>query len=325
MTKPDTARVLDAAAAELRAAYTLIADPQCDPVTAMPHLRRAWQAVAWLSCGQAPPDAGSDLSAWLAPEHLALVPEDDRGPVHGTLTAVCRHDRDPTPWADDAPTPAVPADTVLVPHLRVLGSLVGALEQQHHGRSPRAQLAARWAGRTVAWVGGATALVLLALRPWQAEDVGSWRAAYYPTEKFEGDPDMRREVDVDFDWGKEPPTDSIPSDRFGARFDTCLVLDEDTEVAFQVVSDDGSKIWLDGEVIVDNWEKHRPTARGKRIEVAEGVHHLRVDYFEFKHDASIYVTASFDEDEPPSPIPARMLEFPGLDVPDDGNPCEGKR
>ena len=45
MTKSNARVVIDAAAAELRSAYTLVADPQCDDATAMPHLRRAWQAV----------------------------------------------------------------------------------------------------------------------------------------------------------------------------------------------------------------------------------------------------------------------------------------
>ncbi|MCX4244482.1 PA14 domain-containing protein [Paraliomyxa miuraensis] len=326
MTKPDHARVLDAAAAELRSAYTLIADPDCDPVTAMPHLRRAWQTVAWLSREQLPPDdAGEDLSSWLSAEHLPLIPDKERQRVHRTLVAVCRHPRDPEPWGETEPPPTIPSTPALVSHLRTLGRLVEALRLQQLGRPPKAQLAMRWGLRTAAWVGGVTAFILLALRPWQAEDVGSWRGAYYPTEKFEGRPDVRRDVDVDFDWEKDPPTDSIPSDRFGARWDTCLVIDEEVDAAFQVVSDDGARIILDGKIIVDNWEKHRPTAKGKRIPLSAGVHHLRIEYFEFKYDASIHVTASFDEDEPPSPIPSRILEFPGMEFPDDANPCEGKR
>lgn len=326
MTNPTRARVVSAAAAELRSAYTIVADPQCDPVTAMPPLRRAWQAVAWLSRGEVPQDAGSDLGAWLRPEHLALVPEGQRGLVHGTLVAICRHPRDPQPWADPDSPPEVPDAKVLVPHMRVLRSLVHAMELELHGRPAAAQLATRWATRAALWVGGATAFVLLALRPWQAEEVGSWRGAYYPTEELLGEPDVQRVVDIDFDWGKEGPTDSIAADRFSARWDTCLALDEDVDAAFQVVSDDGSRIWIDGKVVVDNWEKHKPTAKGKRLALAAGVHHLRVDYFELKHDASVHLTASFDEDEPPSPIPARMLEFPGMefDEADDANPCQGK-
>ncbi len=323
--KPNRTTVVDAAAAELRSAYTLIADPQCDPVTAMPHLLRAWQSVAWLSLGEVPTSAGPDLGAWLGPEHRALVPAKQQGLVHGTIVAICRHARDPRPWEGGEPPPEVPDTKVLVPHLRVLGAIVRAFTLELHGRPVAAQLAVRWGTRAALWAGGLAAFVVVALRPWQAEEVGSWRGAYYPTEELVGRPDLQRVVDVDFDWGKEGPTDSIPADRFSARWDTCLALDEEGEVALQVISDDGSRILIDGEVVVDNWTKHKPTARGKRISLDAGVHHLRVEYFELKYDASIQLLASFDEDDPPSPIPARMLEFPGMQFEDDADPCVDKQ
>lgn len=323
MNEADHKAVLDAVEAEMRSAYTLIADPQCSTATAMPHLLRAWQSVAWLSRKAVPQDAGSDLRTWLSDEHLALIPQKRRGVVHGTLMSVCRHPRDPEPWTLPEAPPDPPAAEILLDHMRALGRVVEAMHMQHHGRTPATHLTLRWGKRAAVWGGLLTAFVLVALRPWQTEDVGPWRAAYYPTEKFEGRPDVRREVDVAFDWDKDPPTDSIPSDRFGARFDSCLVLDEDTEVTFQVVSDDGSKVYVDGEVVIDNWEKHRPTARGEKMELSAGVHHLRVDYFEYKHAASLHFVASFDDQEAPSPIPARMLEFPGMDFDEEGNPCEG--
>ncbi|KIG15085.1 conserved hypothetical protein-putative glucosesorbosone dehydrogenase [Enhygromyxa salina] len=325
MTKPeaDSAKVLDAAAAELRSAYTLIADPQCDPITAAPHVHRAWQAVAWLSRGEVPDGAGESLADWLADEQLEAVPAKSRESVHATLRVVCQHASHTQPWVDAKSTPPeLPSTKALVAHLRVLGGVMSALEQRQRGPTPKARLAARWGIRAAWWVGGATAFVLLALRPWQNEDEGQWRGAYYPTPAFEGDPDLRREADVAFDWRKQGPTDSIPSDRFSARWDTCLVLEEDTDVALQVVSDDRSRLWLDGEVVVDHWKKHKRAAKGARVSVEEGTHHVRVEFVEDAGNASIHVTASFDEDEPPAPIPDDMLEFPGMEFEADANPCD---
>ncbi|PRP90362.1 PA14 domain-containing protein [Enhygromyxa salina] len=323
MITPDTERVLDAAATELRSAYTLVADPQCDPVTAMPHLQRAWQAVAWLSRGELPEGAGETLADWLAPEQLELIPAKSRGSVHAVIAAACQHAGEPPPWVNaGSPPPELPAAKLLLSHLRVLGQLVRALELRARGRTPKVQLAARWGVRAAWWVGGATAFVLLALRPWQTEDEGSWRGAYYPTPAFEGEPDLRREADVAFDWRKRGPTDSIPSDRFSARWDTCLVLEEDTEVGLQIVSDSRSRLWLNGEVVVDHWKQHQRAAKGARVSVPEGTHHLRVEYVEDVANASIHVTASFDEDETPAPIPADMLEFPGMEIDADADPCE---
>lgn len=323
MTELDRARSFEAAKSELRSAYTLVADPQCDPRTALPHLRWAWRAVARLSRGEVPETAGEDLSAWLAPEHLELVSVDARAQLHRTLRAACELADAPEPWAastGQASSVELPPARVLVAQLRTLGNILDAIDEQARGRSHKRKLAVRWATRGAVVLTSVTAFILLALRPWQSEDIGAWRVAYYPTKNFEGQPELRRSVDVAFEWGREPPTDSIPGDYFSARVDTCLVLDEDTEIAFMLVSNDGSRLFVDGKKMVNNWKKNGASAEGERVWLDAGVHHLRVEYFEREHEAELHLTASFDEDEPPEPIPAQMLEFPGTEL-DKRDPC----
>lgn len=318
----DRARVFETAMSELRSAYALVADPQCDSRTALPHLHRAWRAVAWLSRGEVPEAAGKDLSAWLAPEHLELIAVGARAPLHRTLQTACELANAPEPWvANEAPPSGteLPKPRVLVAQLRTLGKLLAAIDKPARGRSRRSKLALRWAMRGAVVLGGVSAFILLALRPWQSEDIGPWRAAYYPTKNLEGEPDLRRSVDVAFDWKLEPPTESIPGDYFSARFDTCLILDEGTEVAFMLVSNDGSRLLVDGKRVVNNWKKNGGT-KGGRVWIDAGVHHLRVEYFERNSTAKLHLTASFDEREAPGPIPAQMLEFPGTEF-DEKDPC----
>ena len=321
MTTPDRERALGSAMAELRSAYALIADPNCDPVTAMPHLQRAWRSVAWLSRGEVPDSPGETLDTWLAPEHLALVASHSRTRVHATLSAVFRHARDPQPWTDDELPPELPASRELLRHLRVLGSLVDALDEQQHGRTPKLQLALRWGGRAAVWIGSASVFLLIALRPWQNQTDGKWRTALYPNKRLEGNPTLRRDVDVDFEWGRKPPMDSAPSDSFSARWDTCLVLDEDVDAAFQVTADDGARVIVDGKQIIDDW-RPRKKPKGERLKLEAGVHHVRVEYFENYKTASIHLLASFERSEPPSPIPEHMLRFPGMEF-DEHDPCKG--
>ena len=328
MTEIDRARIFDQASSELRSAYTLVADPQCDPLTAMPHLRRAWQAVAWLSRGEVPESAGEDLSAWLGPEHLELVPAGSRAQLHATLRTACELAQADAPWAQGEPAkaPELPPARTLLAGLRALGKVLKAITEQAHGRPLKTQLALRWGIRAAVVLASVTAFVLLALRPWQSEDVGPWRAAYYPNKSFDGQPDLRREVDVAFDWLLDPPTDSIPADYFSARFDTCLVLEEDTDIAFQLTSDDGSRLYIDGKKRVNNWPKHNArVVKGERVSLSAGVHHLRVEYYERDRSAKLHLTASFDENEAPGPISAQMLEFPGMEISVKGNPCVGVR
>jgi hypothetical protein len=317
MTELDRARVFEAAMSELRCAYTLVADPQCDMRSALPHIRWAWQAVSRLSRGEVPETAGEDLSAWLAPEHLELVPVDARAQLHRTLEAACELANAPEPWGA---TMELPKARVLVGQLQRLGKILDAIDEQARGRSRKTTLAIRWAIRGAVLSVGVTAFILLALRPWQSEDIGSWRVAYYPAKNFQGEPELHRAPDVAFEWGLEPPTDSIPADYYTARFDTCLILDEDTDIAFMLVSNDGSRLFVDGEKLLNAWTRNGSSAEGERVRLDAGVHHLRVEYFEREHEAKVHLSASFDEREPPGPIPAEMLAFPGMEF-DKDDPC----
>ena len=214
----------------------------------------------------------------------------------------------------------------LVSQLRSSETILAALaiEQQEQGRRVETQIALRWGLRAFVAAAGVAAFVVLALRPWQSEDIGAWRAAYYTGKTLEGEPELHRELDVAFDWKREPPTDSVPSDFFSLRLDSCLVLEEDARVSFMLVSDDGSRLLVDGEPLIDAWGGRKPRVKGESVSLSAGVHHLRVEYFEHVRNASLSLTASFDEDEAPQAIPAKMLEFPGMDF-DEDEPCAGVR
>ena len=50
--------------------------------------------------------------------------------------------------------------------------------------------------------------------------------------------------------------------------------------AFGLTSDDGSKLYIDGRVIIDNDGQHVPASCKGAVELAPGVHTLRVSYFQ---------------------------------------------
>jgi hypothetical protein len=329
MTDLDRAQILDQAAAELRSGHTLISDPDVmrastGNVALLPHLLRLWQALAWLSRGQVPDGPGEDLSAWLSPAHLQQIPPTLRDELHASLRSAFAYAEAPALWSDRHAelSAGLASPRLLAQQLRSLGALLRAIDLEARGHSLRWQRARVWTGRVTIGTALAVGFTLAILRPWQAEDVGPWRAAYYPTRELEGTPEIRREVDVAFDWGVEPPTDAIPSDGYSARYDTCLVLDKTTKVAFMLVSDDGARLFIDGEPQIDRWEKRAGAIGGKKLKLKRGAHHLRVEYNERRGNAMLHLTASFKPKDPPAPIPAHMLQFPGLEIPEEGDPCE---
>ena len=102
----------------------------------------------------------------------------------------------------------------------------------------------------------------------------------------------------------------MPTDRFSARFETCLVVDAPiAEAAFQVASDEGARVLLDDVVIVDDWSPHQYRSRGAFVAIEAGVHRLVVEYFDHDDEANLVLVASLDGNVPKS-SPARVLDLP---------------
>lgn len=78
---------------------------------------------------------------------------------------------------------------------------------------------------------------------------------------------------VESEWGKL-------SDLFAARFMGYLKIPETSNYLFRLSSDDGSRLLIDGQEIVNNDGLHGPDPRDGEIALAAGNHTLLVEYFE---------------------------------------------
>jgi len=174
-----------------------------------------------------------------------------------------------------------------------------------------------------AWVGiglVVAVMLLLAFAPLIGDLGGTvtapWRGLYYANGKFEGEPRERFERTIEFDFGKDSPMRGIGVDDFSIRWDTCLRLEEDTKVRFEVTSDDGTRLYVDGDVVVENWGDHAKETRGGSTTLTAGVHHLELEYYEARHGALVTLLASLDGGKPTT-IPVELLVAPG----DGTEPC----
>ena len=67
---------------------------------------------------------------------------------------------------------------------------------------------------------------------------------------------------------------------FGLVFEGLLQVGEDAPAAVYTVSDDGSRMWIDGALVVDNDGNHAPQRRRGDVALAPGLHTLRVEMYE---------------------------------------------
>jgi arylsulfatase A-like enzyme len=101
--------------------------------------------------------------------------------------------------------------------------------------------------------------------------------AYYPNATWAGDPVHRRvDAAIDFDWLERPGPMSPP---FSIEWTGALEIDEPGRYEFTLESDDGSILEVDGTVVVDNGGEHPVRTRTGSIQLAKGMHPVRIRYF----------------------------------------------
>ena len=117
----------------------------------------------------------------------------------------------------------------------------------------------------------------------------SWQAEYFANPSLSGEPVLVREdVELDLDWGAGSPGEGVPVDEFSARWTRDVWLAAGTHrVLLQV--DDGARVWLDGQMLIDAWHEATGETYEVEIESSEGMHSLKVEYFEAFLDARIHL------------------------------------
>lgn len=114
----------------------------------------------------------------------------------------------------------------------------------------------------------------------QTPDPNMWRGEYYNNPNLQGASVLvRNDPSINFNWGTGSPAPNIPVDYFSARWTRSLYFDGGM-YRFSTQSDDGVRVWLDSQVVIDEWHTATPNAYIKDINVAAGSHTVRVEYYE---------------------------------------------
>ena len=117
---------------------------------------------------------------------------------------------------------------------------------------------------------------------------GAWRVDYFANRELGGAPVLTQNVDnIAFNWSTGSPGPSVPADNFSARFQRDLSFSTGT-YEFRATYDDGVRIYVDGQVILDDWREGPPRSSSAQ-RLLSGSHNVRVEYFEATGDAAIVV------------------------------------
>jgi len=109
---------------------------------------------------------------------------------------------------------------------------------------------------------------------------GQFQAMYYNNRFLEGEPDFaicESSINHNWDWGG--PRNNIDNDNFSVRWSGRFNF-FDGNYTFKVRADDGIRVWLNNDLIIDEW-KDQPTTEYKQERfVSAGEHEVKVEYYE---------------------------------------------
>ncbi len=124
-----------------------------------------------------------------------------------------------------------------------------------------------------------------------------WNAQYFNNPDLTGTPAVTRNdgQDINFDWNVGSPAIGIQSDNFSARWTRQLPFNEGV-YQFFATSDDGSRVFVDGQLILDFWVDQGGVTHTANKQMTAGTHTVVVEYYEAFGGASIQFGLSYRPD-----------------------------
>jgi beta-glucosidase len=113
---------------------------------------------------------------------------------------------------------------------------------------------------------------------------GLW-AEYFPNIKLEGKPVLTRlDKQVNFNWGYDAPHPALhrPDDRniFSIRWTGKLLPPKTGEYNLEVIHNDGLRLYVGDQLLIDNWKKNRIVYKTASIGLKAGrTYSIKIEYF----------------------------------------------
>ncbi len=105
---------------------------------------------------------------------------------------------------------------------------------------------------------------------------------YYNGNSLSGNPiATKNDPNINFLWGGQPPLAGVPGTSWSARWTGTLHPPTTGTYTFSLTSDDGSRLFVNGQQVINNWADQPPTTKTGSIALTAGQPvSIEVDYFQ---------------------------------------------
>lgn len=129
---------------------------------------------------------------------------------------------------------------------------------------------------------------------------------------------VRKDATVNFNWGSGSPASVIGSDTFSVRWTGKLKPQFSETYTFHTTSDDGVRLWIDDQLVINSWVDQTATVRTGTVTLEAGrLYDIKMEYYE-RSSAAVASLAWSSPRQPLQIIPqSRLYSVPALPVPQD--------
>jgi hypothetical protein len=113
------------------------------------------------------------------------------------------------------------------------------------------------------------------------------RGSYYNSNNLTGTPVTRTDSTVNFNWGTGSPISGVRADDFTARWSGVIVPRYSETYTFVIPADDGVRLWVNGQQLINRFEYGPAEASGSIRLNANQRYSLRLEYLEGSQGANV--------------------------------------
>lgn len=131
---------------------------------------------------------------------------------------------------------------------------------------------------------------------------------YYANTTMSGAPTLRRVENPDFNWAYGSPGGGLPTDRFAVRWRGQIEGLVDGATLLQVTADDGVRLWVDGQLLIDRWRDQATSTFQASIPLRTGQRvPIMIEYYENAGGAQMQLRWQTPGTSSVTPVPLNRL------------------
>ena len=147
------------------------------------------------------------------------------------------------------------------------------------------------------------------------ESFSGWKGEYFGNRELQGNPVLvRDEPQIDFNWGEGRPAANLPADHFSARWQRRVSFEPGT-YRFFLRMDDGARVYLDSQLILDEWRDGADRTVNVDVTLPGGERALQVEFFESSGVARVGFWWQLAPTPTATPTPTVELEPTATETP----------